>query len=218
MNSLTSLRAGPLTARFVSRCAPGFCCARLSSATALPVASRKARCSAAKGPLGHARYQEYAHHISESGGRLLKTSEDALAVTETITGLLADRMARGSESISVAELVREAWRDAAPRDGEAHLFVHAAPSSAIVCERRATGQALHYLLREACLRAPQGATIEVRTTPSRIEIHAPAAHSTAPASPAIMLARILLETQGATLSCGWTQDVWSGRIDFELRT
>src|SRR5262249_9908198 len=44
------------------------------------------------GPLGHARYQEYAHHISESGGRLLKSSEDALAVTEAMSALIADRM------------------------------------------------------------------------------------------------------------------------------
>jgi len=29
------------------------------------------------GPLGNARYQEYAHHISESGGRLLKSSGGA---------------------------------------------------------------------------------------------------------------------------------------------
>ena len=43
------------------------------------------------GPLGNARYQEYAHHISESGGRLLKSSEEALAVTEAMTALLADR-------------------------------------------------------------------------------------------------------------------------------
>ena len=42
------------------------------------------------GPLGHARYQEYAHHISESGGRLLKSSEDALAVTEAMSALIAD--------------------------------------------------------------------------------------------------------------------------------
>ena len=26
------------------------------------------------GPLGHARYQEYAHHISESGGRMLRNT------------------------------------------------------------------------------------------------------------------------------------------------
>src|SRR5262245_40371387 len=36
------------------------------------------------GPLGNTRYQEYAHHISESGGRLLKSSEEALAVTEAM--------------------------------------------------------------------------------------------------------------------------------------
>ena len=45
------------------------------------------------GPLGHARYQEYAAYISESGGRLLKASEDTLAVTATMSALMADRRA-----------------------------------------------------------------------------------------------------------------------------
>ena len=62
------------------------------------------------GPLGHARYQEYAHHISESGGRLLKSSEDALAVTEAMSALIADRMQGSRERLTAGSLVREAWK------------------------------------------------------------------------------------------------------------
>ena len=51
------------------------------------------------GPLGHARYQEYAHHISESGGRLLKSSEDALAVTEAMSALDRRSHARLAERL-----------------------------------------------------------------------------------------------------------------------
>ncbi len=51
------------------------------------------------GPLGHARYQEYAAHISESGGRLLKSSEDTLAVTATMSALMADRLAGRRERV-----------------------------------------------------------------------------------------------------------------------
>ena len=43
------------------------------------------------GPLGHIRYREYAAHIGESGGRLLKAAEEALAVIETLSARLAER-------------------------------------------------------------------------------------------------------------------------------
>ena len=61
------------------------------------------------GPLGDARYQEYAAHISESGGRLLKSSEDALAVTETMSAVMADRLAGRRERVMASGLVRDAW-------------------------------------------------------------------------------------------------------------
>ena len=60
------------------------------------------------GPLGNRRYQEYAHHICESGGRLLKSSEDALAVTEAMTALMTDRTRGRRERVLVSALLREA--------------------------------------------------------------------------------------------------------------
>ena len=115
------------------------------------------------GPLGHARYQEYAHHISESGGRLLKSSEDALAVTEAMSALIADRMQGARERLTAGSLVREAWKGTGVAEaGELRLATTACNTCEIVCERRATLQALEHLLREAAGRAPAGTTIEVK--------------------------------------------------------
>ena len=52
------------------------------------------------GPLGHTRYQEYAAHISESSGQLLRSAEDALAVTETMSAVMADRLAGRCERVA----------------------------------------------------------------------------------------------------------------------
>ena len=66
------------------------------------------------GPLGNARYQEYAAHISESGGRLLRASEDALAVAATMSALVADRRLLRRERLPAAALLQEAWAAIAP--------------------------------------------------------------------------------------------------------
>src|SRR5262245_574712 len=65
------------------------------------------------GPLGHARYQEYAAHISESGGRLLKVSEDTLAVAATMSALMANRGSVRRERTLAGTLLRDAWGTAA---------------------------------------------------------------------------------------------------------
>ncbi len=114
------------------------------------------------GPLGHARYQEYAAHISESGGQLLRSAEDALAVTETMSAVMADRLAGRCERVVASGLVREAWAAIGASDGTVKLSVSNCAACDIACERRATGQALQHLLREAIARAPAGGTVEVR--------------------------------------------------------
>jgi hypothetical protein len=90
----------------------------------------------------------------------------------------------------------------------------------IVCERRATGQALQHLLREAVARTPAGGAVEVRGRrrggARSIEIRIVSGSGAAESSRAssrpdgslemsgsnlrVMLARLLLEMQGATLS------------------
>jgi signal transduction histidine kinase len=172
------------------------------------------------GPLGHARYQEYAHHISESGGRLLKTSEDALAVTEAMSALLCDATPVRRERVLAVDLIGGAWTPVAGQAaGQVRLSVTVCQNHAISCEARATGQALEHLLREAVLRAPTGTPIEVHASRCGIEIrtqpHTTKPDPAGPGSLPVFLARLLLETQGATLACTRTADgAWSAVIAF----
>jgi hypothetical protein len=192
------------------------------------------------GPLGNARYQEYAHHISESGGRLLKSSEEALAVTEAMTALMADRRPGRRERLAAATLLRDAWRDARPASGAAkpRLALTTCTTCDILCERRPTVQALEHLLREAQGHLSAADSIEVtgkrRGGQRSLEIQVkrgadPSTWGSDPLRPAlrlseaveaggltpsagkasdplhgrlrIILARLLLEVQGATLTC-----------------
>ena len=192
------------------------------------------------GPLGHARYQEYAAYISESGGRLLKASEETLAVTATMSALMADHRALRRESVCARTLLLEAWAAAADRDHEVELALWDCCDREIACDRRITGQALEQLLREAIASAPPEAavearvrcrgdapTIEIAVRPSRPS-QGRAAGALSPSdgtceqSPPVaggglrvLLARSLLEMQGATLSVSSGQSgFWSASIAF----
>jgi signal transduction histidine kinase len=186
------------------------------------------------GPLGHARYQEYAAHISESGGRLLRSAEDALAVTETMSAVMADRLAGRCERVAASGLVREAWAGMGASDSMIKLSVANCAACDIPCEKRATIQALQHLLREAIARAPAGGTVEVRgrrrggarSIEVRVTGSVPSdatGSNTGPYPPAggnlrVMLARLLLEMQGAALSL-WDDDAgtWWAHLAFPPR-
>jgi signal transduction histidine kinase len=174
------------------------------------------------GPLGNARYQEYAHHISESGNRLLKTSEDALAVTEAMMALMANRTHPRRERALAGPLVREAWRQAAAGATNVRLATTACKACDITCERGATAAALEHLLREAITRAPAGGTIEVsgqrqagRRSLSVRVAGASELDGRGPDSLCLILARLLLATQGATLKCATDESgAWRALIEF----
>jgi signal transduction histidine kinase len=180
------------------------------------------------GPLGHARYQEYAHHISESGGRLLKSSEDALAVTEAMSAMIADRMHGSRERLMAGSLVREAWKATGVAEAnELRLTTSACNTCEIVCERRATVQALEHLLREAAGHAPAGTTVEVKGRRQggarSLEIRVAGQRAgvetvVGPGSLRVILARLLLETQGATLTSAVDETgCWSATVEFGAR-
>ena len=183
------------------------------------------------GPLGNARYQEYAHHISESGGRLLKSSEEALAVTEAMTALMADRGTAMRERWTAATLLREAWREATSSlNGAApHLILTTCSSCDLACERRPTVQALEHLFREASGLAGASGTVTVtgrhQAARRSIEIKMERVESlattrsaaAAPGSLRIILARLLLEMQGASLVCTTSAEAWVARIEFPGR-
>jgi signal transduction histidine kinase len=178
------------------------------------------------GPLGNARYQEYAHHISESGGRLLKSSEQALAITEAMTALMADRSRGRRERLVAGVMVREAWRNAAG-ETQTSLRVNTCNTCDVVCERRPTVQALEHLLREASAQARQGAAVEVtgqrqggvrklliRTASQLAPSEGVSEREAGTGKLGVILARLLLETQGATLDCTSADGVWSAVIAF----
>jgi hypothetical protein len=174
------------------------------------------------GPLGHARYQQYAHYICESGGRLLRSSEEALCVTEAMT-VLADRRGARRERGVAAGLVRDAWRTARSDLGDAapRLVLAACTSYHLTCERRPTVEALEHLLWVASGYA--GETGAVAVTGGRqsdrcsVEIRATTGSDDRPAAPAglrVILARLLLEMQGATLALAANDEAWTARIEF----
>jgi two-component system cell cycle sensor histidine kinase PleC len=196
------------------------------------------------GPLGHARYQEYAACISESGGRLLKASEDTLAVAATMSALMADRRGLRRERVRVRTLFSDAWAAAAADRGrEFELALTDCAGCEIACDGRLTGQALEQLLREAIAGAPREAavaarvegrgdaptTIEIRVLPSMRAGEPAATGALAPPDSSctwsdpliavggmrVVLARSLLEMQGARLSVSTGQSgLWSASIDF----
>jgi signal transduction histidine kinase len=199
------------------------------------------------GPLGNARYQEYARHISDSGGRLLRSSEETLAVTQAMTALMTDRGGARRERMVATALVREAWRGAqsAARDAGARLALTTCSTCDITAERRPTVQALQHLLREALDHAAEGDVVAVkgarRAGQRSLEIRvATTAVSRLACSGAlcdygrgegsdplradprsrlrVILARLLLEVQGASLSCAAAGDgSWSAVVVFPAR-
>jgi signal transduction histidine kinase len=169
------------------------------------------------GPLGHSRYQEYAHHICESGGRLLKSSEDALAVT---AALMTDRRRGRRERVLLSALLREAWE---VLEGAPPLRFSGCEGLAITCERRAARQALEHLFRHA-LTLGNVEAFEISQAPhlaGNLEIRAPGAPSNEKAASGaplnLILARLLLETQGATLTCSTSNVGWSAGLGFAAR-
>ena len=183
------------------------------------------------GPLGNARYQEYAHHIAQSGEWLLRSSEEALAVTEAMTGLMADQGRTRRERRLAVTLIDEAWAGAMRSRPAAELAVSGAGGCEIACEARATTQALEHLFREAlrhgasgapvraaCRRRGDGVSLEIQVALESSARHT-AASSLACGGDNLrtMLARLLLQMQGATLACSLEENTWAARVDFSVR-
>jgi phospho-acceptor domain-containing protein len=194
------------------------------------------------GPLGHARYQEYAAHISESGGRLLKASEDALAVAATMSALVAGRRALQRERLPAAALLQEAWAVSGASRADVRLRMDVSGAADIECDPQATSEALQHLLGEAAFRTPAGGAIIARggrhsieivvepVAPAQDRVRSPADATGRPTSRSaagdglrLILARSLIEMQGATLSLsaapkaeGWAEG-WTARVVFAER-
>jgi signal transduction histidine kinase len=176
------------------------------------------------GPLGHARYHEYAHHISECGGRLLKSSEQALAMTEAVTALIGAGR-RGHDKVCAAQLVGEAWRRVGAEARVALATTALGASCALKCETSSALLALECLLRQALMHAAKSSTIRVRIDSRggsaqlmiRVAADGPRGTDVVTADRGLLLplARLLLEAQGAGLSCAPGADgSWSAVVHF----
>ena len=134
--------------------------------------------------------------------------------------MMAERLGGRRERVLASSLARDAWADSDAARSDAKLAMSNLTACDIVCERRATGQALQHLLREALARTPASGTVEIRgrrrggarsieikvvNGSGAAEVRRP--HNRPEGSPRtpdsslrVMLARLLLEMQGATLS------------------
>ena len=112
------------------------------------------------GPLGSAKYDEYAHDIHESGAYLLEVINDILDMSKIEAG----RIGLDLETIDLGEIVDDSLRIVAPsgvernielkRTGLAHLKMKA--------DRRAVKQIVLNLLSNAVKFTPRDGTICVR--------------------------------------------------------
>jgi len=182
------------------------------------------------GPLNE-RYQEYAIHICESGGRMLKSSQDALAVAEAMTVLLAKTPHLPKERVEAAVVLDEAWRAVG---GTGMDNVGCAAACCLIVERRATVQALEHILREAIARAAGASGVEALTRVEanghslRIRAQGTGAGASTPGAAGasvypvagngglnVLLARLLIEAQGGRLTCSVEPDgAWCAELFF----
>jgi signal transduction histidine kinase len=111
------------------------------------------------GPLGHARYVEYADHIRQSGGDLLKATEDTLA----ITALLSRAEQIELTELEFASLMRDVRLAALARfpgrDVDVTLTVDR--DIEVVGDRRILRQALLNALCVVMRNAERGCQVEI---------------------------------------------------------
>jgi hypothetical protein len=130
---------------------------------------------------------------------------------------MTDRTRGRRERVLVSALLREASEGLEAAAGPRLI---GCKGFAITCERRATAQALQHLLRHAqALPGADRFEIMARPDPAGVlELRAPGAGGTDKSSDGaplhIILARLLLQTQGASLECSSGEGCWSARVGF----
>jgi len=121
------------------------------------------------GPLGHARYVEYAEHIRQCGGDLLKATEDTLALTSLVSrGGVIERRA-----LPLAGLVQAAHCIAAARHGEpaAAVRIEVDRDREVLGDQRALQQALVNVLAAAMKRVAEGTCVRVSASSAGDHMH-----------------------------------------------
>ncbi|MEQ1669427.1 MAG: HAMP domain-containing sensor histidine kinase [Hyphomicrobium sp.] len=157
------------------------------------------------GPLGSASYAGYARDIHMSGISLLKSADDALAITSLLTA--PDHQHRSSTTAAAqatADAIAFHAQGFAARGITACCTVD--ETAEVVAAPQAVRQLLINLMADAADRVSHGATLSIasRTTDDTVELLITVAGRTAARAPAgesfsMMLARTLAELSGATL-------------------
>ncbi len=156
------------------------------------------------GPVGHPRYREYVRHIGDCGRDLLKSAEDALAITCLLDH---DPNAAVTTGVDLRMMVEDAWSfHSDPSSHGLTLDARIADDIEVLVERRAIRQILINLFAEAVRRSDAGGSMGVVATVNgdlvQIEVFLrgqPGAPSVGQASLPVCLARALLELNGASL-------------------
>ncbi len=119
------------------------------------------------GPLGHAKYQEYARDIFESGSFLLEVINDILDMSKIEAG----RLVLETEKVDLMDLVRESMK-VVSKAAEARgltLNSHGPESFFIKADRRAVKQVFLNLLSNAVKFSREGGLVDVRLAQHRGE-------------------------------------------------
>src|SRR5262249_46533050 len=121
------------------------------------------------GPLGNARYREYAGLIGESGRYLLNLINDILDVAKIEAG----KFVLAPEPLNLAQTLERALLGMAPqyREKEVELKVPVAPDLPVItADARAVRQILFNLLSNALKFTPPGGRAEIRLAHAGTEV------------------------------------------------
>ena len=117
------------------------------------------------GPLGHAKYQEYARDIRESGSYLLEVINDILDMSKIEAG----RMALDIDFVDVADIVEDSMKVVGQAAGERDIILsrHGPSKLVVEADRRALKQVFLNLLSNAVKFTRDGGSVDVHLSRSR---------------------------------------------------
>ncbi|MHA1517638.1 MAG: ATP-binding protein [Alphaproteobacteria bacterium] len=120
------------------------------------------------GPLGHAKYQEYARDIYESGTYLLEVINDILDMSKIEAG----RMSPDVSKVDVADIVEDSMKVVSQAAAERAIVVerHGPAHLAIEADRRALKQIFLNLLSNAVKFTRDGGRIDVNLSRGRGQV------------------------------------------------
>jgi signal transduction histidine kinase len=157
------------------------------------------------GPMGSSFYSDYARDIHASGRMLLKSAEDALAITALLTAC-PNRTADARSSLSGSLREALAFHASAFNEGGHGLTTDFIADDLILADPQTVRQLMVNLIAEAFDSCPHGSTFRITTdwdgcqVRCAIAIDDPAPATAGDASFNMQLARTLSDLSGAQIS------------------